>query len=188
MKTKKNSEIHKELKKIKFNPIKVKTKEKPKTEDKKEQKEEQKEIEKPSEFHETILEESISREAPVIKNPEIQDDKVENLEEFASDLPSTTRQTTPATPYASTNISYGLNTSSSSNYDGTSSYQSNTSSNLADSPFEDRRNTIVNPFAIGTNAIRNEQDTFRRHEEERLREQREGALPFEQRRKKHNIW
>jgi hypothetical protein len=183
---------HKELKKL--TPV-VLTKAKPKDDknDKKSEKEqkdkiedkskEESSLEKDSSFHENIFEESIPLEAPVIKSD---DEKVDNLEQFAEDLPrpsSLAENTRQTSPYASTNINYGLNSSSGLNYDGSTNYQQGQGdANL--SPFDDRRNEVISPFS---NQPQN-RDDFQSREDRRQREERETNLPFNQKRKRLDVF
>ena len=143
MKKKLNRRIIKKLKAIEikrepFKKLETKEKEKPK--------EEAKEKKEDSEFHEKILEESTEFSIPIIKSREElnQDERIDNLEEFASNLPSTT-QKIQVNPY-SNQTNYGPAGNGGGNYDSEKRYDN---SDKYDNDLNFTQNT---PDSLRTNA------------------------------------
>jgi hypothetical protein len=185
--------IIKEIKKLK--PVKLS---KQKIENKKEengkvngnQKEEIPEEKKQENFHDSILEESIGFAAPVINEEEKNnnENKNETLEETAKDLPIETRpENQNLRPYASTTSNYMNNTIEG---DLSSKYKTNSTftSTLTD------RDSRLDPFGNFSSqnsweTPNNRADDFQKLQDQYRNDRQETTgLPFQQKRKRHDIF
>lgn len=203
----KKIDIHKALKKHKLKPIEIKNNKsdsKTKPEDKKEEQkkesleqQEDKESQRETSFHETILEESIEFAKPALSIEETLDEpeKKETLEETAARIGSPF-QTSPITTGNSQGVySTGLNSSTYSGAPINQNSNSNYQSGASVSPFLEKENKERSIFGVppssnstGFDTIRDEFELKQERYRNDQQSQQNTGLPFEEKRKRHEIW
>jgi hypothetical protein len=192
---------HKILKKHKLKPIEINSKKKEESESRGNKSEEKISLEEiagsekkfNSDFHETILEQSIDFPAPVIKEiePEIDKEEKETLENTARRIETPFQTNNINTTNNSPNYATGL---TSSTYAGIQTQQSSNQSyqsNSSSSPFLDKENlgrrtsqpVLGANDGSSTNDFQSMQDKYKDD-----RERDNTNLPFEERKRRHGVW
>lgn len=177
--------IHNEIKKANLKPVELKKKENKQEEAASKENSEDKNEIRDSSFHESILEESIGFKAPVIESEEKEEKK--DLEETAKEIQVENKiENQNQRPYASTSSSYMNNPAEG---DMTSRYRANDIINTSTLSPRNRQDQFGN-FSSSQNSWENSStDDFQKMQDQYKSEREETTnLPFQQKRKRHDIF